>query len=391
MKRDKLLTLAGRSISSGAGIALTIGEGRILEVAEQQVSPDAPYLSPGFFDIQANGYAGNDYSAPDLTIQQVHTIVSLLAASGTTHHLPTIVTNPRELIVRNLRVLKEALESSEDLAAAIPGIHIEGPYICAEDGPRGAHDPAYIRDPHPEEFAAWQEACGGRIRLITLAPEKKGALEFIRAVSAQNVVVAIGHTAAAPEQIREAVDAGARLSTHLGNGSHGMLPRLRNYIWEQLAEDRLLAGLIADGHHLPASVVKVFVRAKGLGRIILVSDVAVMGGRKPGIYRMGSIEVQVHEDGHLGVAGTEYLAGAGHLLDRCIARFIEFTATGLEETIRLCTANPAALIGADLPHGPLRPGMPADLTLFDWKEGDDRLQVRKTFLRGRRLFDSSPP
>ncbi|MBE3118174.1 MAG: amidohydrolase family protein [Candidatus Atribacteria bacterium] len=388
MNQDREVMLSGRSLSSGKGIDLTIGGGRILKVAESDLSPDSPYLSPGFFDIQVNGFAGIDYTAANFNTQHVHSMIGYVAASGTTRHLPTIVTSPKDRMLRNLRVIADAIESSPEAAAAIPGIHIEGPFISSEDGPRGAHDPAFVRDPSLEEFVQWQDAAGGRIRLITLAPERKGALEFIQAVSAQNVVVGIGHTAASPECIREAVAAGARFSTHLGNGCQNMLPRLRNHVWEQLAEDRLCAGLIADGHHLPAAVVKAIWRVKGSQRIVLVSDVATMGGKKPGVYRWGNIDVQVYEDGHLGLAGTEYLAGAGHLLDRCIAQFVKFANVGLEEAIRLCTVNPSALLDTDVPGEPFQPGLPADLTLFDWHDGFDRLAIRKTLLHGEELFAS---
>lgn len=386
MHQDGQVVLSGRSITSGKGATLTIGGGRILHVAECDLPPDAPYISRGFFDIQVNGYAGMDYSAPGLRTQDVHGIIASLAASGTTQHLPTIVTSPADRMLRNLRIIARAIESSPEAAAAIPGLHIEGPYISSEDGPRGAHDAAYVRDPSLEEFAQWQDASGGRIRLITVAPERKGALEFIQAVSAQKVIVGIGHTAASPEGIRDAVAAGARFSTHLGNGCQGMLPRLRNHIWEQLADDRLHAGIISDGYHLPAAVAKVFWRAKGPQRIVLVSDVATMGGRPPGLYKWGNVNVEVYPDGHLGLAGTEYLAGAGHLLDRCVGQFVKFADVGLEEAIRLCTVNPWALLSKGSPVESLLQGSPADVTLFNWSSGFDKLNVLRTLLRGKVLF-----
>src|SRR5262249_48229077 len=120
------------------------------------------------------------------------------------------------------------------------------------------------------EFQRWQEAAEGLIRLVTLAPERQGALEFIEKLAEAGIVAALGHTGADPETIRDAVQAGATLSTHLGNGAHNMLRRHPNYLWEQLAEDRLMASIIADGHHLPASVVKCMARVKGADRLILV-------------------------------------------------------------------------------------------------------------------------
>ncbi len=201
-------------------------------------------------------------------------------------------------------------------------------------------------------------------------------------------MVAIGHTAASAEEIERAVDAGARLSTHLGNGSHAMIPRLKNYIWEQLAEDKLTAGIITDGFHLPPSVVKVFARVKGLDRLILVSDIALLGGLKPGIYKWDALDVEVFPDGHLGQPGTTYLAGAGHLLNWDIAHFIRFTGHKLAETIRLCTVNPARFLKLGSLYGRLERGAPANLVLFEYEEGDDRLNIIKTVRYGQVVFSS---
>ncbi|SDM82795.1 N-acetylglucosamine-6-phosphate deacetylase [Paenibacillus sp. yr247] len=145
---------------------------------------------------------------------------------------------------------------------SVIGIHLEGPYVSEEDGPRGAHDKAYVRDPDWEEFAQWQEASGHRIRLVTLAPERKGAIHFIKMLKEAGVAVSIGHTCASLDVLEQAVAAGATLSTHLGNASHPVLPRHPNYIWNQLAEDRLWGTFIADGHHLSPAVLKAMLRAK---------------------------------------------------------------------------------------------------------------------------------
>jgi len=380
--------IAGRSILSGHGVSLTVREGLIQDVRDCRIPEEAPYVSPGFFDMQVNGYGGYDYNSPDLSQDDVENVVRLLASSGTTRHLPTLISNSQENIVRTLRTLARALDNSPDLAAAIPGIHIEGPYISEEEGPRGVHDPRYIRDPSLEEYAEWQEASGGRIGMITLAPERKGALDFIAQVTRQGVVASIGHTAGPPETILEAAAAGATCSTHLGNGSHGLIPRLRNYLWEQLAEDRLYAGVIADGHHLPPAVVKVFARVKSPDRIILASDAAVFGRMGPGVHKWGNIDVRVFDDGHLGLADTEYLAGAGDLLDRDLAQFMKFTGTGIRDAVRLCTVNPCTLLRVGLPFSSFQKGMPANLTLFAWTPGDGRLTILKTILMTRTLFES---
>src|SRR5205807_1149747 len=175
---------------------------------------------------------------------------------------------------------------------AMPCFHLEGPYISAEDGPRGAHPLAQVRPPDLGEFQRIQEAADGNIRLVTLAPELPGALAFIDKLTAAGVVVAIGHTAASPATIRDAVSAGARLSTHLGNGSHAMLPRHDNYLWEQLAADELWASIICDGHHLPAAVMRCILRVKTPARTILTCDAGSLAGLPSGRYREWDQELQ---------------------------------------------------------------------------------------------------
>ncbi len=345
-----------------------------------------PYVSPGFFDIQVNGYKGSDYSLEDFSEEHLRNIITNLAVSGTTQHIPTIISFPHKRILKNLEMISKAINTSTDIKETIPGIHIEGPFISPEEGPRGCHDPSFIRDPDFEEFMQWQEVAEGRIVMVTIAPEREGSMDFIKKVTRTGVKIAIGHTGATPEIIKDAIEAGAQFSTHLGNGSYSILPKVNNYIWEQLAADELFAGIICDGFHLPASAVKVFARAKGLERLILTSDVALAGGLNPGIYKWGNMEVEVFKDGHLGLAGTGIITGAGHLLDWDIAHFVKFTGNSLAKTIPLCTINPAKVI--EMPHnyGKLEVGAPANLTLFHYQTGDDSLQIVRTICREKVIF-----
>jgi len=376
----------GLSVLAGEPVEVEVHGAVIQSVTPFKMEEPLPYISPGFLDMQVNGFMGGDYSLEDLSEEHVKKIVHHLNCSGTTQHVPTIISSPRERIIRNLKVISKAIQNSEDIARSILGIHIEGPFISPADGPRGAHNAAYVRPPDLNEFKEWQEAAEGRITIVTLAPEWEGALEFIEAITSMGVKAAIGHTAAPPDRIRAAVEAGARLSTHLGNASHPVIPRLKNYLWEQLAEDRLMAGIICDGFHLPKSVVQVFARTKGPDRLILVSDAAYLGGLKPGLYQWNNVEVQVFEDGHLGLSGTESLAGAAHLLDWDIPRFMEFTRYTLGETISLCTQNPGRIQGAPGNYGRLEPGAPANLVVFDYEPGMDRLNIHKTIRGGQEVY-----
>lgn len=345
-----------------------------------------PFICSGFIDVQLNGYAGVDYSTGPLDVADIERLIRAIAASGTVRHLATLITGPREQIVARCHSIVSATHASKLVRTAIPGIHVEGPFISPEDGPRGAHDLRHVREPDYDEFREWQDAAGGMIRIVTVAPERPGALDFIERVARDGVVAAIGHTAASPECIRDAVRAGARLSTHLGNGSHRLLPRLSNYLWEQMADDRLLASIIADGFHLPDAFLRVVARTKGRERLVLVSDAAFLAGSDPGIAKWGETSVEIHADGHLSVAGTEFLAGAGHLLDRCIARFVAATGVPTIEAIELCTSAPARLLGLPPSVCEFVAGQPACLTQFRHVPGADALAIERCLIAGENML-----
>src|SRR5262245_34341652 len=170
-----------------------------------------------------------------LTVDDVHRIAQIVRATGTGSFCPTVITADHDTIAHSIATLARACEGDRALAETLPVFHLEGPYLSPDDGPRGAHPREPIRDPDWAEFQCWQDAAGGRIRLVTLAPERPGALAMIEKLAAAGVVVAIGHTAATREQIQSAIAAGAQMSTHLGNGAHAVMARHPNYIWEQLA------------------------------------------------------------------------------------------------------------------------------------------------------------
>lgn len=350
-------------------------------------SPDI-WISAGFIDTQFNGYGGYNFNhllwkSADASEEAPARIAELAARAGTPMLCPTIVTSTSEGITQGVVSVARAVENDSSLAAAFPGIHVEGPYISSEEGARGAHPPECIRDPDWDEFQRWQEAAGGRIKILTLAPEREGAIAFIEKVAASGVVVSLGHTAATGDQIRSAVKAGARMSTHLGNGSHAMIPRHHNYIWEQLAEDGLTAGIITDGHHLPPPVVRCFTRVKGRTRTVIVSDAVALGGLKPGIYDDGRHEVL--PSGKVVLAGTPYLAGAGHLLDTCVANALRFSDFDLADIEHVTATNPAHLLGLHS-KGIVAPGYDADLTLFREPSGDGPLEIAATIRAGQVVY-----
>jgi N-acetylglucosamine-6-phosphate deacetylase len=362
--------LRARHYATGQPVDVVIAKGTIVSIAAAGVSPadhEAEWIAPAFFDLQINGCHGISFNSPNLTVEDVGRVVEECGRHGIAGLLPTLVTNSFEAIAHGFRTLQQARESHPTLAERLPGFHLEGPYIASEDGPRGAHPKEHVRPADFDEFRRWQEAAIGHIRLVTLAPEVAGALPFIEQATASGVVVAIGHTAASPAQIRDAIKAGAKLSTHLGNGSHAMLPRHDNYLWEQLASDELWASLIPDGHHLPAAVVKSFVRGKTPQRIIITCDASSLAGLPPGRYSEWGSEFEVLANGKVIIPGTPFLAGSGVFTDTCVATIMKQASVSLAEACDMASQHPRELLG--LPAWKLEVGCQTPLLLFDWKPG----------------------
>jgi N-acetylglucosamine-6-phosphate deacetylase len=339
------------------------------------------YLCRGFFDPQVNGFGGVDFNGNDLTLEGIHQAVLSLAATGVSRFFPTLITASHEKIIRQLKILAKAYENDSLFKRMCPGFHLEGPYISTEDGPRGAHPRHFVRPPQWEELERFQEACGGKIRVITLAPEVEGAIAFIEKAVARGMVVGLAHTNASEEILEEAVRAGARLSCHLGNGAHAILPRHRNPIQKQLAMDGLMASIIADGIHLPDYVVKNFVRGKGIDRILLTTDSMAGAGAPAGKYTLGDLEVEIGEDRTARLAGTPYLAGSTLTMDQAINNVIRFTGVNLVAAIQMAARNGGKLFPEV--EEQILPGHPADLVLFGYKE---ELVVRQTWIHGEKIF-----
>ena len=386
------MKLVGRRFDNAQAVTVELVDGRIERVAPLEDTPvnkSLPWLSPGWVDVQVNGFDGQEFSDPRLTPEQVAAVVRRHYGFGVTGICPTFTTQSLETLAHGMRQVDEACRRWPDVGRAVVGIHQEGPYFATEDGPRGAHPVEHCRAPRWDDFARLQEAAGGRIRILTMSVHFDEAPEFIRRVVASGVVVAIGHTGADGRQIRAAVDAGATLSTHLGNGAHRMLRRHPNYIWDQLAEDRLTASLIVDGHHLPPEVVKSMVRAKTPTRVILVSDVSGLAGLPPGRYTTSGCELEILADGRLVIAGQDQLlAGASLPIGVGIVNVMRFAGVDLSTAITMATSGPARLIGA--PCGGLKPGDRADLVLFDLpSNGSATPMIRQTVLAGETVYPSA--
>jgi N-acetylglucosamine-6-phosphate deacetylase len=373
------MDLIARHYETADWVRLTIEGGTIADLAPaggpEEPSDEDEWVAPAFWDIQTNGRWGISFSDPGLTVEQVARIVRAHDAMGTARICPTLITAPLDDMRHGVRTIAEACEAFPDVAARVAGIHLEGPYISEVDGYRGAHPLGAVRDPAPDDLRALQDASGGRVVLMTLAPERTGAIAFIREATAMGVTIALGHTAADGATLRAAADAGARLSTHLGNGIASPLPRHPNPIWEQAALDALSASFIADGHHLDPSTLRVLVRAKGPDRTILVSDASPLAGLPPGRYGDWAVD----PSGKVVVAGTPYLAGSNQALDVGLGTLLAATDLSLPQAIATVTANPARLLGH--PEPSLGLGHPADLVVFRLR-GRDRFELRRTCIGG---------
>lgn len=373
-----------------AGIDPSTGEGRILYVEKGSIvaeepcaDKELPWLSPGLIDLQVNGYNGQDLNSGSISADDVEQLSDELCTVGIAAYLPTLITASEQSLCQSLSAIKEAHESMPRSSRMIAGIHVEGPSISLKDGPRGAHPVEHVRPPSIDEFERWQHAAGGLIRMITIAPEVSGAAEYIEHVSGQGVCVSLGHSDATEEDIMRAIDAGAQMSTHLGNGITNMLPRHPNAIWAQLGDDRLGASLILDGHHLPRSTARSMIRAKGIDRVFLVSDSVKFAGMTPGRYSspIGG-EVDVAADGRVSIAGTPYLAGSGANLLDIVLGFTRFVGMPFIDGLTMATHNPAKLLGRSVS---LLPGERADFILFDVDNNTGLASVRDMVFNGVRV------
>jgi N-acetylglucosamine-6-phosphate deacetylase len=386
-----MLTLCGRRYENGEPVRITVEGERIATVEPAWPARDAqewPLVAPGLFDLQINGHGGTWFGKAGITVNEVLSVLEQQFRFGVTRLCPTVITNSFEVLHAALTALRQACERETWAARMVPGFHVEGPYISAEDGPRGAHPREHVRPPDWGEFERLQAAAGGRICLITLAPELPGAIDFIRRGVKAGVTISLGHTVADSLQIAEAVEAGARLSTHLGNGAHPLIRRHPNYIWDQLGDSRLSASVIADGHHLPPSVLRSIIQAKGVRGVILTCDASGLAGCPAGTYTEGEMQMEVLTDGRIVVAGQRtLLAGSAADTGRCVVEAMRHGGVSLADAIDMAGRNPASLLGFE--ENRLRPGSRADLILFRVSELDS-LEILVTVAAGSLRYGAIP-
>ena len=343
-------------------------------------------IAPTLFDIQVNGYGGTDLQGTDVIAEDVAAVDTKLQRIGVSHWIPTLITSSFRNIECGCAAVAAALKDAS-LARRIPGVHIEGPYISPLDGPRGAHDRRHVRKPDLREFDKWYMAADGRVTYITLAPEIDGAIPFIKEMAKRGVVVSLGHHNATPDDIARAVDAGARMCTHLGNGIAATIARHNNPLWPQFVEDRLHASVIADLEHLPPPILKTIARVKGPDRLMITSDAVHIAGLKPGHYDLAGMPVELMKTGRIRLSGTELLAGSATTLLQGVLNVASWTDLTLAQAFACASAVPAELFGVQRRDAAPKSGARANFMVLDIVRGvtRDTPKLRAVIVDGVRV------
>jgi N-acetylglucosamine-6-phosphate deacetylase len=364
-------------------VSLSTTNGKITGINRLNKEGDVSkmYLAPGLIDVQINGFMGVDFSGPDLTVEGIRKATKALWKAGVTTYFPTIITSDFNRMKKNFAVLAQAQKDPE-IGSSIPGFHLEGPYISPLPGFRGAHLEKYIKNPDWEEFQELQRAANNGIKLITLAPELEGAIPFIRKCVTNGIIVALGHHNGSATDIGQAIDAGAKMATHLGNGCANEINRHHNPLWPQLADDRITPSLIADGYHLTKEEVRSFYKVKGPDRTILVSDALDLAGLPPGEYTRGERTLLLTPN-VVKLPKENVLAGAASPISACVGVIMDYTQCTIKDAIQMASTNPARMFSLK-ELGEIEQGKKADLILFQLV--DNKVIIQKTFVSGQLVY-----
>lgn len=328
------------------------------------------WVLPGFVDVHVHGGGGHSMLAGDH--DAVARAVAFHQRHGTTTTLASLVTAPIDELLLAVGRLAD-LADDGGLAGQVAGIHLEGPFLSTARC--GAQNPRHMIDPDTAVTGALLDAGRGHIRMVTVAPERPGALDLVTTLAAAGVLAAIGHTDADHEQVAAAVDAGANVATHLGNGMRPFHHREPGPIGTCLADPRVACELIVDGHHLHPAMVRLAAAAKGPDGIVLITDATAAAGVGDGDHRLGHLDIEVR-DGVARLAGHDTLAGSTLSMDVAVRNAV---AAGLSvaEASRAASLVPARLLGLADRTGSIASGKTADLVVLD-----DSMSVHAVIARG---------
>jgi N-acetylglucosamine-6-phosphate deacetylase len=316
-------------------------------------------IGPSFFDVHTHGAAGHDVM--EATPQALDAVGRFLASRGTAAYLATTVTAPLDPTLRALDGIANEIAKLPEPGRARPlGIHLEGPFLSHEK--RGVHPPEHLLAPSTATLDRLIDAGRGHVRLITIAPELPGAVELIRHAVSRGVRVSVGHSNATAAETKAGIAAGATSATHTFNAMRALDHREPGILGTVLSDDSLYAELICDGIHTQPEIVRLWWKAKGAERGILITDAMSATGMPEGEYQLGGFAVQV-KDGRAMAGGV--LAGSVLTLDRALSNFVQFTGATVEQGLRMLSRNPAAMTGLDHRAGSVVPGRAANLVAVD--------------------------
>jgi N-acetylglucosamine-6-phosphate deacetylase len=302
--------------------------------------------SDGLFDLQVNGFAGIDFNDAAITADRLDAALEAMLATGVTGCLPTLITAHEHELSDRIRALDAAVATSRLGPRMVAGYHVEGPFLCPEPGFAGCHPPDAMRDPDAGLYERLQRGLERPILLVTLAPERAGAIEAIRALRVAGCCVAMAHTSAGFADVAAAADAGLSMSTHLGNSLPPSLHKTQNPLLAQLGEPRLAACFIADGHHLSPEALGAMLRLKGMAHSVLVTDATSAAAAPPGRYRFANLEIERSADGVVRVPGQANLAGSALTLDDAVRNAVAWSIADAPTALRLASTNARAAVAS---------------------------------------------
>ena len=322
------------------------------------------WLAPGLLDLQVNGFGGIDFQQDNLTADDLLSATLQLREAGCTRFLLTLITDEWPKLTARLRHLKSLRAQSDELQSVIAGWHIEGPFLSSEPGFHGAHNPSLMADPTPEHIRELRDITGSDPLLLTLAPERAGAIEAIALATSLGIKISLGHTNASAEILRVAVESGATAFTHLGNACPRELDRHDNILWRVLDTPGLTVSLIPDRIHVSDTFFRLVHRVLKPEAIYYTTDAMAAAGAGPGRYKLGALEVEVGEDQIVRQPGQANFAGSALRPSEGVSRAAKMLRGDWQDAWIKFSDTPAKLMG--LPHG-IQIGQKADFLAFEVK------------------------
>lgn len=348
-------------------VQLDCDRGKITALTPATAAPaENVWLAPTLVDLQVNGYGGVDFQQDNLRAEDLLSAVKQLRAAGVGRFLLTLVTDEWPRLTTRFRHLKKLRDASPELRFAIAGWHIEGPFLSSEPGFCGAHDPALMLDPTPEKIRELAGIAARDPLLLTLAPERAGALEAIALATSLGAVVSLGHTDASSEILKRAVKAGASGFTHLGNGCPRTLDRHDNILWRVLETPGLTVSLIPDGIHLSPAPFRLIHQLLDSTKIFYTTDAMSAAGAGPGKFSLGKLQVEVGTDQIVRQPGKTNFAGSALRPIDGVMRAAQMLGCPWQKVWRRYSETPAKLVGL---RSELRVGSGANFCLLTFGEG----------------------